>query len=422
MGSFRVVCADGQPIRRERRAPKAGAVKQFCRQYFELPPAPGRIVPMEGLRGVAALMVLLVHFHSLFFSFAGGVEPAHSVSLFLSTIGHTGVDLFFVLSGYLMYGVMLRSDFRLLPYLRRRAERLYPVFLAVFICYVLLSFVFPDKSKLPAGGRELALYLLTNLLMLPGILPIEPMITQAWSLSYEWLFYLAGPLVVMGTGLRQRRWQVRMLVLLALAAGYLTLCALRFAAHPRMIMFLAGCLLWEAARNGQLERFLSRRGEFLAVTAFLANLALIGWIVPDPLQPIPVFHVRPGSYTGLFFLASFWFVAYGLFYKGWLAQFFSLDPLRWAGNISYSYYLVHGMALHGLRRMVPLFLPEDAGSAWLYVLLFAVALVVTLIAGAVFYLLFEKPFLHISANRTAGSRVGYYRLDGVTAPPNAVKE
>jgi len=377
---------------------------------------------MEGLRGVAALLVLLVHFHSLFIPFAGGTETVRSVSLFLSTIGHTGVDLFFVLSGYLMYGVMLRADFRLLPYLRRRAARLYPVFLAVFICYIALSYVFPEKSKLPAWPWDVALYLCANLLMLPGILPIQPMITQAWSLSYEWLFYLAGPLVVLVTGLRHRPWQARVILLLGLAAGYLALCALRLALHPRMTMFLAGCVLWEAARNGLLVRFLSRWGEGLAVAAFLANLALIGWLVADPNRPVAVFHVNPGYYTGLFFFTSFWFVGYGLFYRGWLARFFSLDPLRWAGNISYSYYLVHGMVLHGLRLAARMVLPADAATPWLYALLFAVALAATLTAGAVFYLLFEKPFLHVPAARPADGRVGYYGLDTIPTSPKAIKE
>ena len=354
---------------------------------------------MEGLRGIAALMVLLVHFHTLFAEFTSADSWIFPVSLFLSSIGHTGVDLFFVLSGYLMYGVMLKKDFRYLPYLYRRAKRLYPVFLAVFTIYVFLSYQFPQKSKLPDHASDLMVYLGANLLMLPGIFPIVPMITAAWSLSYEWCFYITGPLMVLVFGLRNWSWRGRVLALLGFTILYLSFCYLGYIAHPRLAMFLAGCLLWECVKSGLLAGFLSPWGEWIAITAFLLSLTQIGSMVALPGKPMAVFAVGPGSYTGLLFITSFWFVGYALFHPGWLARLCSVDPLRWTGNISYSYYLAHGMVLHGIQMAVRMILhavpvPPSPG---LYALLFLVALCGTLVVGAVFYLLFERPFLHPAA-------------------------
>ena len=69
-------------------------------------------------------------------------------------------------------------------YAKRRVQRIYPVFLVVFAIYIMLSFIFPSESKLPEGYVEIVKYILQNLLLLPGVFNIEPLITVAWSLSY----------------------------------------------------------------------------------------------------------------------------------------------------------------------------------------------------------------------------------------------
>lgn len=350
---------------------------------------------MEGLRGVAALLVLLVHYHSLFLPFSGGADWLRNASLFAASIGHTGVDLFFILSGYLIYGVMLKNSFRFPPYLARRARRLYPVFLGVFSAYILLSYLFPEKSKLPAGGGDLAVYLLQNLLMLPGILRVTPMITPAWSLSYEWLFYLLGPAVVWGTGMPRWAPRRRVLLLLGIAGAHLGLCALGVADHPRMAVFVAGCLLWEAVQTSP-RMWLPATWEPAALTGYLTSLGIIGWMISSSKDPIVVSVASPASYSGLLLFSGFWFVAYSLFHQGLLARFFSLDILRWMGNISYSYYLVHGLVLHGLKMILGKAVTA-AGiepSPALYVALFPVALAVTVVAGAMLFIALERPVLY----------------------------
>jgi len=72
----------------------------------------------------------------------------------LENIGHSGVDLFFVLSGYLIYGALIRKKVSYLSFFRRSVERIYPTFLCVFAIYLVLSILFPEENKIPA--RSLA--------------------------------------------------------------------------------------------------------------------------------------------------------------------------------------------------------------------------------------------------------------------------
>ena len=93
---------------------------------YETQSGPSRIVPMEGLRGWAVLLVFFVHSRSAFKGYVIPQVAASYLSDFLGTVGGTGVDLFFVISGYLIYGAVIRPRFTYGRFLRRRVERIYP--------------------------------------------------------------------------------------------------------------------------------------------------------------------------------------------------------------------------------------------------------------------------------------------------------
>ncbi|HEY2847883.1 MAG TPA: acyltransferase family protein, partial [Pyrinomonadaceae bacterium] len=66
--------------------------------------------PMEGLRGLAVSLVFLVHYVALIRPWIEGHPLLDQVADGMHTIGNTGVDLFFVLSGYLIYGILLKKQ------------------------------------------------------------------------------------------------------------------------------------------------------------------------------------------------------------------------------------------------------------------------------------------------------------------------
>ena len=173
--------------------------------------------PMEGLRGFAVFLVFIVHYTAMVRPWFAENSTLLVFADAMHVIGNSGVDLFFVLSGYLIYGSLISRPQRFFSYMSRRIKRIYPAFVAVFAIYVILSFVLPAQSRIPSPASAGMIYLTQNLLLLPGLFPIEPMITVAWSLSYEMFYYFAIPLVIALFRLRSRGtvWRVAFFVTLA---------------------------------------------------------------------------------------------------------------------------------------------------------------------------------------------------------------
>jgi len=84
-------------------------------------------------------------------------------------------------------------------------------------------------------------------------------------------------------------------------------------------------------------------------------------------------------------------VLYCFAYRGVLQEVFSSTPLRWLGNMSYSYYLAHGLALNGLRLAAGRILPPDGGSTVVFAILLPAALLLTLAVSAALFVAVEKP-------------------------------
>lgn len=221
-------------------------LRAAVRGLYEISTASPRITVLEGLRGLAVLLVFFVHYHALFGAYARSNPLLWRVSHALGSIGNAGVDLFFVLSGYLIYGMLLRPGCSTLTFWRRRIVRVYPAFLAVLLLYLALSAVFPGRSKVGGSALGAALYVLENLLLLPGVFDIKPIVTVTWSLSYEFAFYWSLPVVIWLTGMR--RWTSRWRTVFFIVIFTVSLaCAFQAArSHCRLLMFVPGILLYEA--------------------------------------------------------------------------------------------------------------------------------------------------------------------------------
>ncbi|WP_206606613.1 acyltransferase family protein [Steroidobacter cummioxidans] len=342
---------------------------------------------MEGLRGLAVLLVFLVHYESLLEPWIAADASLGVVAGALRIIGNSGVDLFFVLSGYLIYGSLLTRQQSFLHFFTRRLQRIYPAFTAVFALYVALSFLLPSENKIPKDGA--ALYLLENYLLLPGLLPIQPMITVAWSLSYEMFYYLALPVFMAALKLRDRTVTWRLIFFLSMTV--VLAASLGMAGGPiRLLMFVSGIVLHEVMSHSKL-----RISGSAGLTALLIGLAAM-------LLPVGG---RFGEACQILIL----FVAFLVFClacfrtpQAWLPSAFSWTPLRWLGNMSYSYYLLHGLALKGGFMAIGLVLPPTGQQSELHWLLLIPMLLLTLISSAVLFLVIEQPF-SLAPRRSRGA-------------------
>lgn len=127
----------------------------------------------------------------------------------------------------------------------RRAERLYPAFLASFGLYVIIHLLVPDSEKITSNLVDGVLYIVANLLFLPGLFPIKPLMSVTWSLSYEMFFYIASAGLMGGLRMNRMTVGVRIGIILGLFGGFLLACMMFSWMPQRMMPFFAGMLLSE---------------------------------------------------------------------------------------------------------------------------------------------------------------------------------
>ncbi len=378
------------------------AVSRTAHDWFESPGGGTRLLPMEGLRGLGVLLVYFVHVHSLFGHYVAGYRPLYGFSEYLGLIGNSGVDLFFLISGFIIYSALVHRPVPYLSFLRRRVERLYPTFLVVLTGYMFLSLLFPSESKIPLNTWTAAKYIIANILLLPGFFRITPIVTVAWSLSFEAVFYVTVPLVVLILGHEPQGSRRR----IAFLAGIFCLSAafLFHGSNLRMLSFLSGMLLQEFTATGKIAKYLTRSGQWISVLllVILVSYHYAGWSKGSGSRS------GGGLSTVLMSVAIFFFVLYSLEYRGSLQKMCTWNPLRYWGNISYSYYLAQGVTLKGMARLLARLQPEHH-PVIIYFVALVVGLAATWMSASVLYLFVEKPMSltparHTSAGQSADRR------------------
>jgi peptidoglycan/LPS O-acetylase OafA/YrhL len=348
--------------------------QSFLDSFFGRSGGARRLPQIDSLRGVAALLIFFVHYHALMSHWLVPGTASATLSQALESIAHSGTDLFFTLSGYLIYGSLMARDQAIGPYILRRFGRIYPTFLFVVGGYLLIFAFDPAVSKLPPDSFHAALYVLANLALLPGILDIEPIVAPAWALSYLALFYIAAPLTVYGLHLRQWRSSQRVALCLVLAA-MLLLSGAVYHGPVRFAMFMGGMLLYELH-----PRILPRGTARLGITLFAAAAVVMAAITALGIPPV----ARYFTLLVLFPLAC------GACLRapadrGWL----SWNWLRYLGRITLSYIMIHGLALHVFLYSVEHTVPTSWEGAGLYWLLMLPAFLLSAATAAVVYTLVE---------------------------------
>jgi len=332
------------------------------------------------MRGFAVFLVFLVHYAAQADPWLDKGSNFYSFVTALHLVGNVGVDLFFVLSGYLIYGSLIIRPQKFFSFIYRRVKRIYPAFIVVFLIYISLSFLFPAENKIPHSFFQGAEYLVANLLLLPGIARIEPIITVAWSLSYEMLYYLLIPLIISVLSLRQRTSLWRVCFFSAVAIGFLAYCAV-YGGPFRLITFVAGILLFEILNNTRTRAPGSALGLLVVAATLLIRSSPATSHLDDALKTLAV--------SSAFFIMCFSCFRYP---SEWLARSFSITPLRWFGNMSYSYYLIHGLALKGFFLVFSkIFIIAEKGPVFFFAMM-TTSFIVSLTLPILLFLTVERPF------------------------------
>ncbi len=364
------------------------SLRHKCSDIYEVPHGKhDTINAIEGLRAIAAFMVFIVHYAAQFIPWIDTGSLTSELIGYYRHIGAKGVELFFVISGFLIYGMLIRKSVPFPGYFKRRVKRLYPTFLVMLSLYIMLSFLFPSENKIPSNTADAINYILLNILMLPGFFPIEPIMTVAWSLSYEMFLYLSLPLFIYLFKLRNWSVNKRILLLSTIALIGFYFVMLEHDSHDKMILFISGMLAFEITQSLRIKF-----NSYFVRNSFLITIAIL-----LAFRYFSVAHV----FVLLTLFVGFFFTFISCLTEGtMLNKLCTTTILRYFGNMSYSYYLIHGVTLKCFFLILATIIPPS--HQWDIVLYFAFLPVfaLTWITSTILFVLVEKP-ASLTPNKSA---------------------
>src|SRR5262249_17048660 len=158
---------------------------------------------------------------------------------------------------------------------------------------------------------------------------------------------------------------------------------------------------YEALSWADFKAWLNRAGEVLVLAVVVGSLALVALL--DLRQQwfafLPGLNTHYGVYcAGLLSVSFGALTAYAFGFPGLIQAVCSWAPLRWLGNMSYSYYLIHGLTLKAVSLVLFRFFAPSGHSPILFSCMFGVGLLATLLSSTALFVLVEKP-LSLSSGR-----------------------
>lgn len=346
---------------------------------------------LDGLRGMAALAVILFHFNGALKDHGVFVVPA--LFDFVCELGHYGVQIFFVLSGFVIaYSLRnehISSQFCARFFLKRsvRLDPPYWLIVAFMVMLNLIGSIVFNKGKEPLATP---FQVLMNLLYLPDFLQIPRILPVAWTLCIEIQFYMSFVLLLLiYQSFVNRRYPNP------------------FAFFDQSFLFhclFGSLMIFSILQNTSWALFPFIPGLFLAYWYSFFIGCLVCWVMLNFVRPsllwiyfamIGLYSLFQGSGDALAVLI----VALGIYLvaiKEKMHHLFTSWFFQYLGKISYSLYLIHwpiGMKCMDISLR---FFGHQVDNMRLAFLLMTVSLIMTFLTAHCFYYLIEYPSLKLS--------------------------
>jgi exopolysaccharide production protein ExoZ len=385
---FAVEAPSAPPARR----PETAGVEKPARPAGEPPARPlanagggtRTLLSVQYARAVAAVGVLMFH----------AFNDANATA-YPEQVLQAGVDLFFVISGFIMWVTTFKSDIGPKGFFGKRVRRIVPLYWLFSAIAVLTAVVAPQLGK--STGAEHAI---ASFLFLPAVNPVthkaEPLLAPGWTLNHEMLFYVIFALALTLPSRKRRLMAVIGLNVLLVVVGLLTHGPLlvSFYTNPIILEFIFGVIVGWIYTSGYSA---SRRVSGVMVTAGALTMVL--------------FAAAWGQTVILRVLV--WGIPAAVIVLG-LALTENAKPVaRWRsgqflGDASYSIYIVHGVMLAALFSIVHHLGAPDA-------VMIPVGVPVALIGGLIVYRYIERPMTnYLGRHRRARAPI---TAPPVSAPP-----
>jgi peptidoglycan/LPS O-acetylase OafA/YrhL len=378
---------------------------------------PGAHLPaLDGLRGVAILLVLAIHFTVM-----RPLGRMDAIVFSLARTGWAGVDLFFVLSGFLITGILYES--RALPhslrtFYARRFLRIFPLYYGfLLVLFVLGPLVAPGSDWLDTVGRSQLwhwAYLSNVLAALEGWNSV-PHLGHLWSLAIEEQFYLLWPLAVLTLS---RRRLIRLCGGL-LAVSFVARVTLLASGASPIAVYALTFTRWDGLAVGALVALLGRGAvrsrqmlRWSGPVAGVGTMALAAMVWAEPYRSHYGLAMQVVGYPVLALVFGALLVrVLAAPATARLGRVMRHPSLRFMGRYSYGIYIVHAPLAGWLmsRGVSPALLPRLWGSAIPgQVVFWAAATAVTVGVAVPVWHLWERPFLSLKR---------HFTYDRAPAPP-----
>ena len=379
-----------------------------------------RIPQLDGIRGVAILLVLCWHY------FAGiRFQPGNAFLQFFKNMlsfSWSGVDLFFVLSGFLIGGILMdhresKNYFKV--FYIRRICRIFPMYFILLFGFLLLKSVIdnytnPGSSWLIGGSFSLWPYItfLQNFYMAIGEYFRPHPLAVTWSLAVEEQFYLILPFILWTLPNKKIPFVCLFLILSApvirtfimIQPFSLNKSAALILLPSRMDSLLIGVVGAWLLRNDECRNILRNNVDFITI-AFMVLFAGTLLFSIGNFGHLSL-AMTPMGYTWLATLYLLLIFIGILSEKGWIKLILTAMPLRWLGRHSYTVYLFHLMFLGIFHYLISKSAPAIESNRGL--LSSVSALIATILFAWISWAAIEKPFIRF------GHRFRYAKADKKT--------
>jgi len=322
-----------------------------------------RLDSIQALRALAALLVVFCHGAGEILTSHPTVAPGVWRAIHLK--GLFGVDIFFIVSGFVMMYIITNQQSNRatsVRFLGDRIIRLVPLYWAATLLSVLIGVALPALKHEKAYSAS---YVIRSLLFLPSVNPSsgapQPVLGLGWTLNYEMFFYVVlSLLLLLGV---QRLWLALLVVfssLVALGAWFAPEdIVLRGWSQPIILEFMFGVLLAQAWLNGIRAN--------PACQILLVCAGVIAWLL---IAPPTVGHVDLRGLTwGLPAAAIFAGVAMGRHNTAYP------KAITVIGDASFSLYLTHLFVMRASTLLMHHLPVSQAWQTWFFVIVFPPAAV-----------------------------------------------
>ena len=376
----------------------------------------GHMPALDGLRGLAILLVLCYHSRQPGANVSG--FTAEKVYYALASWGWSGVDLFFVLSGFLITGILLDSKvapFYFRNFYARRTLRIFPLYYGILILLfvVLRPTIEANEDYRAALHHQYWFWTYTHNWWMAITNPNVKPLTHLWSLAVEEQFYLFWPLIVRHCG---KRAIALWCIFFTFAAPILRTGLVLLGVSPLSIQWATVCRL-DTLSVGGLLAVLVRTGIDLSRLANWVGLLAIGATALSVALAIICQPHNLLQTLGLLVLALLF--GAGLMYAVSLpsrhiaVRCLEWKPLRFVGRVSYGIYVFHWFVVLQLNNhWKTVGLSPGLGNQIAFLM---VLLSISLMLATLSWYLYERRFLAFKNHFTVASSAN--GLSPASTPP-----